>query len=363
MKNRFAIVVGLTAILLTGVVSQLSAQGEAAYPAVETTVDPTSGTVGDKFLLTITATAPDAGGLGALPLIEIDEQSTWTLLGRSTQPGTSSGGLESREYHYTIAPFETGQIALPQVAITYTPADGSTSNTVLSEPLVVSIDSVVAGSSAGTNLRDVKRPVTLPLPAAVVWSGFVLLLVVLALAGWLIWRRYSARLKSMFGGVLSPDERALKALDQLEHERLVEQKKLKEYYTRLADTVREYLAEAYGLHAVDLTSNELLRALDDLAGDQPALHSQEYRIAMARLTDLLDEADLVKFARLMPDAAHCRRALQHGREVVSLTSYRFHPDEEQENSSKGNTNHSGSMPPPPPLPDRQLQGAHEGGHR
>src|SRR5690606_25545785 len=139
--------------------------------------------------------------------------------------------------------------------------------------------------------------------------------------------RYSARFKKMLGVNLRPDEYAIREIDKLEDERLIEQKKLKELYTRLTDTVRGYISEAYGVHAEDLTSTELLRHLDDIAADISPRHAPAYKQALAKLAELLDEADLVKFARMLPEPPQCRRALQNGKEIVSLTRYRLLPED------------------------------------
>ena len=72
-------------------------------------------------------------------------------------------------------------------------------------------------------------------------------------------------------------------------------------------------------------------------------------MAMARLSELLNESDLVKFARYMPQASQCRRAMQAARDVVGLTSYRFKPeDEEMTDRQPGTT----QAPPPPPVPNQ-----------
>lgn len=334
-----AIVAALLLPMLFSITTGLAAQ-PAAYPEITTRVDPTSGTVGERFDLVISATVPDLANLQVLPLF--DTQTSWTAVGDARTQDRPNGNIYTRTFNYTIVPFETGRQPVPKVAFTYTAADGSTSNTVLSEALWVEVNSVLSGNGSASALRDVKPPSALPVPAVIVWTGGIILLALLALLGWWLWRRYFARLKKLIGRGLTPPEMALKQMNALESERLIEHKKIKEFYTRLSDTVREYLMKAYGIQAMDLTSNELLYALDDLAERQPVRHTDNYRKAIARLAEFMDEADLVKFARFVPEASGCRKALQSGRDVVMLTRYRFEPDDENEK----NTGRHRSTPPP-----------------
>jgi len=339
-----AIVVTLLLLLLGGIQTQnASAQQEGtSYPLVQTSIDPTSGTVGDKMLLQIDVTVPNLAGLSVLPL-DIQE-TTWTI---SPDPaiseGPAPGNLNQRIYSYTLRPFATGRLTIPQVAVTYA-APGQTSNTVLSKPLWIEIDSVIQGDVSKTNLKEVHPPLPMPLPRSVVWTGLVIFFIILAILAFWLWRRYSARLRRMLGGPLRPDELALKQINQLEDEHLIEQKKLKEFYTRLSDTLRLYLQSAYGVHAADLTSTELLRELDDHAADVTPRHEQDFKMAIARLSELLDESDLVKFARYMPEASQCRRAMQAARDVIGLTSYRFKPVDEEPTDRQV----ASSQPPLPP---------------
>ncbi len=309
-------------------------------------MEPTSGTVGARFSLIVSATAPDLQNLETLPLFET--QTTWTAIGDPQVSDSPRGALHTRTYTYTIVPFETGREAVPAIAVTYSPKDGATSNTVLSEPLWVEVNSVLSGNGSASALREVSPPTALPVPAAVVWTSAIILLLLVGLLGWWLWRRYSARLKRMLGRALSPPELALKQIDDLENERLIEHKKIKEFYTRLSDAMREYVQAAYGVQAMDLTSNELLRELDERAGYQPAENADGYRRAVARLSEMLDEADLVKFARLMPEVSRCRKALQSGRDVVMLTKYRFEPVEDP--ASNRRNARVGGPPSPPPVP-------------
>lgn len=299
----------------------------AEWPVVQTQVDPTSGTVGDHFKLRVSAAAPDLAALEVLPLF--DTQTTWTLIGNPSQSdGKSTSGQPMRTYEYTIAPFETGRQFIPQVALTYEPV-GETSNTVLSKSLWVNVGSVLSGDGSASALRGVKPPAALAVPQALVWSVSGIMFLLLALLAWWLWRRYSQRLKRLLGQALTPPDVALKKLKSLEDERLIEQKKTKEFYTRLTDAIRIYLYDAYGVLAMDLTSSEVLDVMDLMAEDESPVHLDEYRQAMARLAEVLHEADMVKFARVVPEASQCRKALQAGRDIVNFTRYRFQTDEDE----------------------------------
>jgi hypothetical protein len=350
----FARAIVLSLLFATMLAGQAPAQTtvSAPYPRVETKVDPTSGTVGDKFRLTISATVPNLSALQVLPLF--DTQTTWTVTGDPVISESGKAGHQTRTFAYTIVPFETGRQAVPQVAVTYAPA-GATSNTVQSKALWVQIDSVLSGDGSASTLRDVKPPLALPVPKAVVWSVSIFAFVLLALLGWWLWRRYSARLRKMLGQALTPPDLALKKIAALESERLIEHKKMKELYTRLTDAVRVYLHEAYGVQALDLTSNELLDAMDRKAEEESPRHLENYRKAMARLVEVLTEADMVKFARFVPEQSQSRRAIQAARDVINFTRYRFEPDEDEQ-QTRGRKERGAQPrppktgPPPPPMP-------------
>lgn len=354
IRLRAIIAAFLPAILLL-FPGQVTAQKAAAYPNVETRVEPTSGTVGERFSLIISATVPDLQGLQTLPLF--DTQTTWTAVGKPQVSDVSRGKNRTRTFTYTIIPFETGREAVPKVALTYAPAGGATSNTVLSSALWVDVNSVLSGNGSASALREVSPPAPLPVPAMVIWTGSVFIVLLLGLLGWWLWKRYSTRLKKMLGKGLTPPELALKEMDALESERLIEHKKIKEFYTRLTDSLRAYLQGAYGVQAMDLTSNELLRELDERAEHEPYNHAEQYRKAVAQLSGMLDEADLVKFARFVPDVSRCRKALNAGRDIVMLTRYRFEPVEEP--LKPGN-----KRMPQPPLPPMNppVISASDGGH-
>ena len=61
----------------------------------------------------------------------------------------------------------------------------------------------------------------------------------------------------------------------------------KEYYTRLTDTLRQYINERYGFNAMEMTSSEIIERLNNT--DDPKM--------LDELRQLFTTADLVKFAK------------------------------------------------------------------
>jgi hypothetical protein len=64
-------------------------------------------------------------------------------------------------------------------------------------------------------------------------------------------------------------------------------------YQLVADNLRQYLQVQFEINAVEMTTVELLSAL----GPNPALSKEQ----KGRLKQILEQADLVKFARFQPD--------------------------------------------------------------
>ena len=108
--------------------------------------------------------------------------------------------------------------------------------------------------------------------------------------------------------VIPPDERALKALEELRRKEMWQAGKVKEYYTELTDIVRNYLEEAWNINSTDMTSDETLEAYHD---------SKAYNEdCETKLRQMLRTADMVKFAKGEPLPNEHTQAMNHAVEFV-----------------------------------------------
>lgn len=80
--------------------------------------------------------------------------------------------------------------------------------------------------------------------------------------------------------------KAMTAIDEIKENRTAISDNQKEYYTRLTDTLRNYLTERFGFSAMEMTTSEII---DRLQSEDP--------MKVAELRELFETADLVKFAK------------------------------------------------------------------
>lgn len=108
----------------------------------------------------------------------------------------------------------------------------------------------------------------------------------------------------------TPNERALRLLNELEQQKLWENNQPKEYHTLLVDTLRAYIEERFGVNVMELTSDEILYKV--------AVHKEmsQHRLL---LSNILYIADLAKFAKAQPTPMEHMSAIEYARQFVTAT--------------------------------------------
>lgn len=90
---------------------------------------------------------------------------------------------------------------------------------------------------------------------------------------------------------LPPHIKAVSELETIKKEKLWQQGREKDYYTRLTDVLRVYLTDRFGVNALEMTSAEIL----NIVRCYP-----EAQVVFQNLKSILELSDYVKFAKLHP---------------------------------------------------------------
>ncbi len=85
--------------------------------------------------------------------------------------------------------------------------------------------------------------------------------------------------------------RAANELDKLKAEKIWQQGREKEFYSKLTDILRRYIYEREGINAMEMTSGEILNNIRQIS-DVDSVYNN--------LKQILSTADLVKFAKYKP---------------------------------------------------------------
>jgi hypothetical protein len=180
---------------------------------------------------------------------------------------------------------------------------------------VLSVVSILPDSLQNAEIRDIKGPLDVPLRPRW-WRILVAALLLTALGVVAIWWYRRRRGRSLgivpFVPLVPPEIRAIRALRDLEEEAFPARGLIKEHYARLSLILREYMEGRFRVPAAESTTDEIR---ESLSGRQLFSHDSETRLLV-----ILDEADLVKFAKLDPGTDAASEALEGSRSWVEATT-------------------------------------------
>lgn len=96
---------------------------------------------------------------------------------------------------------------------------------------------------------------------------------------------------------IPPFDAAKLRLKELDGKKLISQNKIKLYYVELTDIVRTFIEKELNIPALESTTDELIETIGDFNASSTLNIPQE---TLGKLQKLLQEADLVKFAKSKP---------------------------------------------------------------
>jgi len=273
--------IGLCTLLLTG--SLLQAQ----EVQLRASIDSSSVHIGDWIRMRVTAEySPAIASIG--PMLQ-DSLGRFEVLRIHASPEQIGEQSRRQTWHVRLAAFDATEGVIPPVLFRYTLQGDSTPRVASTLPIPVSVKGMEIDPQG--DIKDVKPPMTPPWGFEDFLPYGILTLVVAALAaGYFYYRRRKKHAQEPERVIahIPPHEQALYALHDLEEKRLWQQGKLKEYYSEITEIVRKFFEGRFGIIALEMTSDEIMRQMKSIPEAQP--HWKE-------MNTFFLIADLVKFAK------------------------------------------------------------------
>ncbi len=310
--GRAALAVTVAGGMLAGAVATVRAQAGGRFPVkAGVTIAPDSVRIGDPFRITIGISAPR----GATIEFPRATDSTSTIQSLDNVVVRTSADTTSVEQYgdYRVAAWDVGmqRIRLDDAIVRYNGAE---------RRVPLSGDSVFVRSllPADTAQRVPKPPRALFENNAFPWWLWALIAAAIVAIGLLIWWWIRRRRRPKRVVVVDAYQRAESEFQRIEGLGLLDAGERGRYVTLMIEVLRDYLAARYAdAAALSLTSSELQHATRTLPF-----------VPVDRLTRVLTDADLIKFARR---PVSTERARELGRDARAIVTHE----------------HAASQPPPP----------------
>jgi len=282
---------------------------QAQRVAVSANVDSTNMVIGDKFQLHLVTSIPKNAALESIDLTALKEVENLDIEAETNWDTTQMGQEILLRKDLTLQVWDSGYYWIPEIPFVLKQNGASTVYKTNRIPITVA-SVILQDSIQLADIKDIIRE-------EATWEDYLFLIVpflmiCLAVLAYYLWQKRQAQIAAppVPEIKLPAHEIALTALNRLKGEKLWQQGEIKTYQSRLTYTIREYLENRYDVPALESTTDEILRSLKKVDFDSSWKD---------KLQNILQVADLVKFAKAKPPADFHDRVWQEAEDFVIAT--------------------------------------------
>ncbi|PID69338.1 MAG: hypothetical protein CR989_02315 [Flavobacteriales bacterium] len=274
-------------ILLLFVAGFGYAQNTPQIPEIQAAVDTAKIRIGEQINYQIVIKNAKVG-IDLLPL-QLDSLSKIEIV-KDNPIDTLKDKLVKK---YVLTSFDSGSYEIPAQQI-YVWSQEYTTKPIKIDVATVAVDTTKQKMFPIKAIQ--KEPYTFDDFKQYLWWLLAVILLLLVVILYFVFRKKKTPEEKL--ATIPPYELALQQLQALDKKQLWQQNKIKRYYFELTDILRNYIERELHIPAMESTSNELLTTLQDFNLSSSILDIPEETIL--KLRKLLNEADLVKFAKYVP---------------------------------------------------------------
>jgi len=283
---------------------------------VTVSVEPDSLFAGERlhYVITVRHDRRDSVSVASL---KTGQGTPFEITGTKSFLKTLPDGRAEFRMDAELAVFGSAQHQLPGFTVISVQAPSKAQERLAITP-AESVTVLSMSDSTVTELRPIAPPVSAPFPAWLL-APVLVALAVLGLAGFLVARLVTALRRHLDDPVRAARQK-LRAIRRQLSKGLVPA----DGYESLSNILREFLQKRYRFGAMEMVTQEIAEEL--------AVRNVNVR---QELIELLDQADLVKFADSRPSIEECRRSLRIAEVLVATAAEAEIAEEPKEDEDAG----------------------------
>ncbi len=284
------------------IVLLISSIGFAQEPLVKAVIDTTNIRIGEQFQLKIIVNKTknviipkmDSTALGKLEIISEDKIDTIK---------------NSLIKKYLLTGFDSGAFYIPQQQI-YINNQAHLTDSLLINVATIAIDTTKQKLFPIKSIKS--EPIIFDDYKRYIWWGLAALAIIGLVLYYLVFNKKKEE-ETIVVPSIPPFEEAIQKLHQLDEKLLWQNNKIKKYYSELTEIIRSYIERELKIPALEITTDELIATLSDFHTSGVIATTDE---TIGKLKALLQEADLVKFAKSKPLAIEIEEDRKDAEDVV-----------------------------------------------
>ena len=297
---RGAILIALSIFTATPLLGQRA--------SAHATIQPTEILIGEQALIDLKVITPKDRVI-SFPVYENEIVPGIEVIAMLPPDTVIENNVMTLNFRYVVTSFDSTLYHVPFLPI-FDGTDTIFSNSFglkvtspeLSDSTLSYLDKINRGETDSIDFKQLQINDIKPIrKAPFVWTDFLWILwlvlglaLLIALIGLIIYFIVNKKKKGYFFKppvVLPAHVRAANELDKLKSEKIWQQGREKEFYSKLTDILRRYIYEREGINAMEMTSGEILNNIRQIS-DVDSVYDN--------LKQTLSTADLVKFAKYKP---------------------------------------------------------------
>ena len=258
--------------------------GMVGYGQVSSKIDTTSIRIGEQFNYEIIV---DQTSDVRFPKLELDSLNRIGVV-TSHEIDSLKNQLIKK---YTLTSFDSGRYVLPGQEIFIKDKRFLTEDVII-DVATVPVDTI---KQPMYHIKDIENEPYLFSDYLNYFWGLIALLIIIGLILYFVLRDKPTEEEILLR--IPPFDAAKKRLKELDGKELISQNKIKLYYVELTDIVRTFIERELNIPALESTTDELLETITDFNSSSKLNIPKD---TLIKLQKLLQEADLVKFAKSKP---------------------------------------------------------------
>lgn len=227
---------------------------------------------------------------------------------------------------YTLSTFTPEDYTIPPIRIPVKLPGGATQE-LTTAPIQIKVASILPENEEKLELKDIKAP-------GPVYSGILtgriaaivigLLALISVIYGVLRWRKRRQQVSDVVEDIRPEHEIALEAIERLRlglerSEGDPDQLICRQFGLDLSEIMRAYLEKRFGFSALEMTTEEIIHSLPSIHLLRNTLSESERKELQKNIGELLEDLDLLKFAKEIRTKENLSRLLDESVEIIHHT--------------------------------------------